>query len=141
LKARRVALGRIPNASERIFRRPSNGGDWTDFCYRNWRARVFKNAVKKAGLPEATRPYDLRHAYCSLLIAEGMSVVEVAAQAGHSPTMTLNTYGHVMEELAGEKRTDAETTLRQARASMVRHRRARRGSDAPEAAKVGVSPT
>jgi site-specific recombinase XerD len=28
------------------------------------------------------RPYDLRHAFCSLLIGEGMSVVEVARQAG-----------------------------------------------------------
>ena len=86
-------------------------------------------------------PYDLRHAYCSLLIAEGMSVVEVAAQAGHTPTMTLNTYGHVMEELAGEKRTDAEPAIRQARASLVRHRQARRGLDAAEPATVGVSPT
>jgi hypothetical protein len=74
-------------------------------------------------------------------IAEGMSVVEVAAQAGHSPTMTLNMYGYVMEELAGETRTDAETAIRQARASMVRHRRARRGSDAPETATVVASPT
>ena len=37
------------------------------------------------------RPYDLRHAFCSLLIAEGLSVVEVARQAGHAPTMTLDT--------------------------------------------------
>jgi hypothetical protein len=55
--------------------------------------------------------------------------------------MTLNTYGHVMEELVGDKRTDAETAIRQARVSLVRHRQARRGSDAPETATVGVSPT
>jgi len=99
LKAARVALGRIPSASERIFRRPSDGGDWTEFCYRNWRRRVFKEAVRHTGLPESTRPYDLRHAFCSLLIAEGASVVDVAAQAGHAPTMTLNTYAHVMPEV------------------------------------------
>ena len=30
-------------------------------------------------------------------------VVEVAKQAGHSPTMTLATYGHVIEELDAAK--------------------------------------
>jgi hypothetical protein len=55
--------------------------------------------------------------------------------------MTLNTYGHVMDDLAGEKRTDAETAIRAARVSTVRHRRAERRSDAPEAATVDVSPT
>jgi integrase len=141
LKAARVALGRIPSASERIFRRPSDGGDWTEFCYRNWRRRVFKEAVRHTGLPESTRPYDLRHAFCSLLIAEGASVVDVAAQAGHAPTMTLNTYSHVMEEMTGRQRTNAATAIRRARVSPVRHRQARRASDVPETATVGASPT
>jgi integrase len=141
LKAARVSLGRIPSSSERIFPRSSDGRDWTEFCYRNWRRRVFKQAVRKAGLPESTRPYDLRHAFCSLLIAEGASVVEVAAQAGHAPTMTLNTYAHVMEEMTGRQRTDAATAIRRARVSQVRHRQARRASDAPETATVGVLPT
>jgi integrase len=141
LKAARVALGRIPSASDRIFSRPSDGGDWTEFCYRNWRRRVFKQAVRNAGLPESTRPYDLRHAFCSLLIAEGASVVEVAAQAGHSPTITLSTYAHVMEETAGAQRKDAASAIRTARASLVRHPQARRGSDASETATVGALPT
>jgi integrase len=50
------------------------------------------------------RPYDLRHAFCSLLIAEGLSVVEVARQAGHAPTMTLDTYAHVMADHEGADR-------------------------------------
>ena len=31
------------------------------------------------------RPYDLRHAYVSLMIQAGHTVVEVAKWAGHSP--------------------------------------------------------
>jgi hypothetical protein len=44
------------------------------------------------------RPYNLRHSFVSLLIHEGRSVVEVAQQAGHSPTMTLDVYAHVFDE-------------------------------------------
>jgi site-specific recombinase XerD len=58
------------------------------------------------------RPYDLRHAFCSLLIAEGASVVEVARQAGHAPTMTLDTYAHVMADLDGAERVPDEVAIR-----------------------------
>jgi hypothetical protein len=67
----------------------------------------------------AVVPYDLRHSFCSLLIQEGQSVVEVAAQAGHAPTMTLNTYAHVFEELKGGARLDAEAQIKAARAAQV----------------------
>ena len=70
-----------------------------------------------------------------------MSVVEVAAQAGHLPTMTLDTYGHVMDELAGGERKGAEAVFREARASRVRQRQAYAGEKAQETARVGVSPT
>src|SRR4051794_23482681 len=54
-----------------------------------------------------SRPYDLRHSFISLLIHDGLSVVEVARQAGHSPEMTLSTYAHVFDEhsLGTERRT------------------------------------
>ncbi len=61
------------------------------------------------------RPYDLRHAFVSLLINEGRSIVYVAAQAGHSPTMTLDTYGHVIEELEEGEKTSAEDAIYAAR--------------------------
>jgi hypothetical protein len=51
------------------------------------------------------------------LIAEGASVLEVARQAGHSPTMALNVYGHIIEELADGERLSAETAIRKARDS------------------------
>ncbi len=109
--------------------------------YRNWRRKTFKPAAEKAGLLKSMRPYDLRHSFCSLLLAEGSSPVEVAAQAGHSPTMTLNTYGHVIDEPAGAKRQDAEAAIREARVSLVRHRQAAAREIAEETAKVKAAPT
>jgi hypothetical protein len=67
---------------------------WTHEDWRNWRRRNFQPAADASGL-ETTRPYDLRHSFVSLLIHERQSVVEVARQAGHAPTMTLSTYAHV----------------------------------------------
>jgi hypothetical protein len=64
-------------------------------------------------------PYDLRHAFCSLLIGEGMSVVEVAREAGHAPTMTLATYAHVIANLDGGERVPAEASIRAAREAEV----------------------
>jgi hypothetical protein len=61
-------------------------------------------------------PYDLRHSFVSLLIAQGASVVEVARQAGHAPTMTLDTYAHLFDELADAPNTSAEDLIRAARA-------------------------
>jgi hypothetical protein len=69
-------------------------------------------------VPKA-RPYDLRHSFVSLLIAQGASVVEVAAQAGHAPTMTLDTYAHLFDELEGAERTSAEGVIRAARAQIM----------------------
>jgi integrase len=61
------------------------------------------------------RPYDLRHSFASLLLAEGRTVHYVAAQLGHSPVLTLNTYGHVMAEYADAGRIDAEAEIAKAR--------------------------
>jgi hypothetical protein len=38
--------------------------------------------------------------------------VEVARQLGHSPTMSLDTYGHVFDELQGTDRLSAEEQIR-----------------------------
>ena len=79
---------------------------------------MFGPAAEAAGLANA-RPYDLRHAYVSLLIREGVSVVEVARQAGHSPTMALDTHGHVFAELEGAEKVSAEAEIRRARDELV----------------------
>ncbi len=44
-------------------------------------------------------------------------MVDVARQAGHAPTMTLDTYGHVFEELADGQRGSAEELIAAARKS------------------------
>ena len=58
------------------------------------------------------RPYDLRHAFASLLIHEGrLSVVEIAAQLGHNPTVCLDTYAHVMAEERDGEHVSAEEQI------------------------------
>ena len=76
--------------------------------WHNWRNRIWKEAA-----PAGMRPYDLRHTFVSLLIREGLSVVEIAAQAGHSPEVCLRTYAHEFAELQGLG--NAEETILAAR--------------------------
>ena len=116
LNAFRMQLG-VPNQDEPIFSARS-GGYWSDNGWRNWRQRVFHPAAEAAGIANV-RPYDLRHSFVSLLIAEGRSIVDVARQAGHSPTMALDTYGHVFDELDGGEQLRAEDVIREARAALA----------------------
>lgn len=117
----RLASGR-PAKRERVFPGPS--GSWADHDVRNWRRRVWSDAVEAAGLDEATVPYDLRHAFASLLIHEGrLSIVEIAEQLGHAPSMCSDTYGHAMRELRGEEKLSAEEQIRRARAKVSRQLR------------------
>lgn len=94
------------------------GEPWSEQAYRGWRRRVFKPAATAAGV-DIGRPYDLRHSFIPLLLAEGQSVVDVAAQAGHAPTMTLDTYAHVIDELTAGERAPAEGVIYAARAKHV----------------------
>ena len=91
---------------------------WTLTDWQNRRRRIYTPAAEVAGVTNA-RPYDLRHSFVSLLIHEGRSVVEVARQAGHAPTMTLTTYAHVFDEFTLDERLPAEEQIRRARAKDV----------------------
>jgi hypothetical protein len=65
-----------------------DGRPWGLHDWQNWRCRTFTVAAAAVGL-DGVGPYDLRHPFASLLVHEGrLSVVEIAAQMGHSPTMT-----------------------------------------------------
>jgi integrase len=108
----RLARGR-PDDDALVFPR-KDGRVWMEEDWRNWRQRVFAPVATAVGL-DRFRPYDLRHSFVSLLFAEGRTVIEVARQAGHSPTMALATYGHVIEELEGGERRPAEDVIREAR--------------------------
>jgi integrase len=90
-----------------IFPSP-DGSTWNADRAPNWRNRAFAEAAEHAEVAHA-RPYDLRHSFVSLLIAQGTTVVEVARQAGHAPTMTLSTYAHLFDELdEGDHRPAAD---------------------------------
>jgi integrase len=93
-----------------------DGDPWRLDDWNNWRNRCFHKASKAAGLG-LPRPYDLRHSFASLLIREQrQSVVDLADQLGHAPTMTLDTYSHVMREHRGDAQPrEAEGWIREAR--------------------------
>jgi integrase len=104
LQASRLASGRPAN--DALVFPNARGGLWREHDWRNWRRRTFQPAARALGL-DIRRPYDLRHAAASLWLHEGQSVVQVAAWLGHSPSMTLSTYAHVIEELRDAPRIDA----------------------------------
>jgi integrase len=124
----RLAAGR-PAADALVF--PTRDGElWQRHHWQNWRRRIYAEAATAAGISDP-RPYDLRHSFCSLLLAEGKGPLEVAEQLGHSPLMTLQTYGHVIDELRGRKKVSAEAEIRKARESSVPQK-------APNAAEGGA---
>jgi integrase len=85
-------------------------------------------------MPTSPRPYDLRHSFASLLLAEGRSIHYVARRLGHSPALTLSTYGHLFAEYEHADRIDAEAEIAQARAAGDGTRDARASSvEAPAA--------
>lgn len=59
---------------------------------------AWKQALRRAGITRRIRPYDLRHAFATELIAAGVDVGTVAQLMGHSsPVMTLTHYQHVLD--------------------------------------------
>jgi hypothetical protein len=81
---------------------------------------VFKPAAKAAGL-DGIRPYDLRGSFCSLLLAAGANLAEIADEAGNSVEVLSSNYLGVIKELRGKPQADAVDAIRAARASLVRH--------------------
>jgi integrase len=68
--------------------------------------QVWQPAMKAAKLQ--LRIHDLRHAYASLLLAFGETVLYASRQLGHSSAkLTLDTYGHLVEE---GRRLDRDAT-------------------------------
>ena len=123
----RLACGRPPRGAF-VFPRP-DGGPWRDHDWRNWRRRVYQPVARAAGL-DSPRPYDLRGSFVSLLIQEGRTVVDVAAQAGHTPETCLRHYARLFRDAPAE-RVPAELAIRQARAAV--RDTAGRGEDASTA--------
>jgi integrase len=108
----------------------ADGQHWRDHDLRNWRRRIWQPAAAEIGIGKLTStghgrskrssyegavPYDLRHSFASLMLAEGRNPLEVAEMMGHSPKLLLDTYAHVIEELRGEPSVPAEQRILQAR--------------------------
>jgi integrase len=91
-------LARAPNEIGLVFPSPS-GRVWRK---DNFMARVFRPAVRRAGL-SPLRFHDLRHTYAALMVAAGAHPKLLQAQLGHtSINVTLNTYGHLFPDAFAE---------------------------------------
>ena len=114
LAAWRRASGQ-PADDQLVFPHPERGGLWRDEHYRTWRRRIYFPSATGVGLP-SKRPYDLRHTWASLRIAEKrLSIAEIAEQIGDKTSTVLDTYTHVMHEWRGRGSIDIEAEIRRAR--------------------------
>lgn len=109
-------LDRKPDRDGRQLLFPrADGQPWIDSDYRNWRRRVFKPAVERAGIP-ISRPYDLRHAAASLLIHAGWPLTRVADHLGHTVATLSNDYAHVIADMQDQPTVPVEDSILTARA-------------------------
>lgn len=113
-----AAWRRLPeskNPDGLVFPRDEHGGLWTGEAYRTWRRRIYIPSAQNVALP-STRPYDLRHTWTSLRIAEKkLSVAEIAEQLGDKASTMLDTYAHVIHEWRGRGSLNIEKEIRAAR--------------------------
>jgi len=74
--------------------------------------KLFKNAVRAAGLPEDFTFHGLRHTYASQLAQAGAPILAIADQLGHlSARMVLETYGHLAPQIRESEVRQRFTTL------------------------------
>jgi len=93
LKEELLLLAMTKESEELLF---SNNGKYLSNAI--FHQTVYKPAIKRAGVPKVTI-HDLRHTTASIAIANGANVLVLARMLGHStPTVTLNTYGHMFKE-------------------------------------------
>ncbi len=104
----------VDNVHDLVF--PTSSGHWQSID--NWRKRGFHAACKEAGLMQEVvtdegaalkpkyRPYDLRHFFASMQIAQKKNLKKIQRLMGHaSIETTLDVYGHLIEEMEdSEKR-------------------------------------
>jgi integrase len=102
-------------AAEALVFPTREGRAWSDHDYRNWRKRRYGAAAEAVGVSK--RPYDLRHSFASLLIAEQRNSAEIAAQMGHSIQTLFNEYTGVIEDLRGRPPIKLEHEINSARAA------------------------
>jgi site-specific recombinase XerD len=62
------------------------------------RRQWFEKAVKKAELRPAFRYHDMRHTFCSRLVAAGVPLLDVQQLAGHKSYSTTLRYAHLSKD-------------------------------------------
>ena len=83
-------LFQLPKDTERVFHDITNNGV----------KKTLDNALKKANIERKIRFHSLRHTHASILLSQGVQVVSVSKRLGHAnPTVTMQTYAHVIKEL------------------------------------------
>ena len=75
---------------------------------------TYKPAAKKVGLGDDAIPYDLRGSFASLLIWEARTMLEVAAQLGHSLQVCEQHYARVFTAYDPGERTSAAAAIQAA---------------------------
>ncbi len=109
LREYQLAIGRPP--PDKLLLRDGQEKPWDKNAWQSWRSDRWAPACRAAGLSPVPRPYDLRHSFASLLLAEGRQPLYVARQLGHSLAVLLETYAHLIEEYADGERIDAEVEI------------------------------
>jgi len=117
LREWRLSSGRPPDQA--LVMPAADGGSWTKIDWQVWRRDHWAPACREVGLDPVPRPYDGRHSFASLLLAEGRQALYVAQQLGHSPTVLLQTYAHLLPEFEDAQRVDPESEISKARGSGV----------------------
>lgn len=78
----------------------------------NFPTRVFKDVLKRAGLTQGIRLYNLRHTCATLLLQAGVHPKVVSERLGHSSiTLTLDTYRHLLPTMQREASDKLEEIL------------------------------
>ena len=78
--------------------------------------RAFRDALLRAGLPQAIHFHDLRHAHATNLLRAGVGIKTASSRLGHSGiTITGDLYQHVASEMDQEAAERAAQVLRVAK--------------------------
>ena len=104
-------IGRVNSKSVSRGARPTRTPGWCSHARTGRRpdphsiSEHFEQRTRAAGLP-AIRFHDLRHTYATLALSAGVHPKVVSDRLGHSTiSITLDTYSHVLPELAEQEAT------------------------------------
>jgi integrase len=115
LREYRLAAGRP--SDKRLLLAHDDGRPWDKTAWQIWRTDRWRPACGAVGMEKPPRPYDLRHSFASLLLAERRQPAYVARQLGHTTAVLWRTYEHLMDEYEMATSLDANAEILKARSS------------------------